>query len=397
MGISAGTTVTAIGITNQFGGKGSGPTKPSMADFITTGGLIAPDRFQFFIWTIVGIIGFIALLIFADPSTLSDMPKLPENFLTIMGISSAAYLGGKAVRKAGPVVKSFSIKGVWTTNSIPVEQKLPNDRKPPPRGPFVTINMKGDNLDTKGTIKIDDKVLRTDQFWIVPRAEPQPPSTTSGELDVNLDCGYIADANPQLLLEGTHTLALVNQDGQSASITFPADALAISGIEPQVLAAGSTNMSLKVTGQNYGEKMTAKWKDAGANPEIDLGVTTKIDEANVTVTVPDAGPPGLATLVLVSQLGLRASTSVKVIDPPTISSITPDPVIASAKDVVLTVSGGHFTDGMTAKWKDAGANPEIGLGVTTKIDEANVTVTVPDAGPAGSAMLTLTGEGGAAV
>src|SRR6185437_522955 len=225
--------------------------------------------FQFFIWTIVGIIGFISLLIFADPSTLSALPKLPDNFLTIMGISSAAYLGGKAVRNAGPVVRSFSIKGVWNpTKPIPAEQKLPITRNPPPRGPYVTINMKGDNLDTKGTLKLGDKVLRTDQFWIVPRAEPQPPSTMSGELDVNLDCGLIDEANPERYLEGTHNLALVNQDGQSASITFPKDALAISSIEPNTLVADSTNKCLKVEVKNYGEGMAAEWKGKSATLKI---------------------------------------------------------------------------------------------------------------------------------
>jgi hypothetical protein len=44
LGISAGTTVTAIGLNDHVGCKGSGPVSPSMADFITSGGIVAPER-----------------------------------------------------------------------------------------------------------------------------------------------------------------------------------------------------------------------------------------------------------------------------------------------------------------------------------------------------------------
>ena len=39
LGVSAGTTVAAMGITVNHGSKGAGPVHPSMADFISTGGI----------------------------------------------------------------------------------------------------------------------------------------------------------------------------------------------------------------------------------------------------------------------------------------------------------------------------------------------------------------------
>ena len=66
LGISAGTTVAAIGITANRGSKGAGPMHPSFADFISTGGLVAGERFQFFIWTLVGCGGFLGVISLAS-------------------------------------------------------------------------------------------------------------------------------------------------------------------------------------------------------------------------------------------------------------------------------------------------------------------------------------------
>ena len=95
LGISAGTTVAAIGITVNRGSKGSGPLHPSLADFISTGGLVAGERFQFFIWTLVGCLGFVGVILHADPAALTQLPAIDGNLLTLMGISSARLPRGQ--------------------------------------------------------------------------------------------------------------------------------------------------------------------------------------------------------------------------------------------------------------------------------------------------------------
>jgi hypothetical protein len=104
IGASAGTTILATGITNAKGPKGAGPVHPSLSDLITTGGVVAPERFQFLIWTLLGVGSFAFLIALHDPANLKDLPKIPSGFLYLMGISSAGYLGGKFARKPGPVV-----------------------------------------------------------------------------------------------------------------------------------------------------------------------------------------------------------------------------------------------------------------------------------------------------
>jgi hypothetical protein len=334
LGISAGTTVTAIGITNQFGGKGSGPVHPSAADFITSGGLIAPERFQFFIWTVVGIAGFLSLLLLADPSTLHQMPKLPENFLTIMGISSGAYLGGKAVRKAGPIIKTFAIRAIAPPATLTNDDKRPDGKDP--AKPVIVLNLKGDNLDVKSTIKLDDKVLRSDQFWITPRLLPEPPSTMSGEVDAYLDLGNIDPMQPTSLLEGEHTLTLVNGDGQSASVRFPLDPMKIRSSEPDPLRPGSVPVPVTLSVENYSDGTTAKWKaphideevgvpkpvkaatQGGANapPAPAVTGTAAAPSVRVTVQITPGSREGDGTVILVSALGLRASRTIAVAAPP---------------------------------------------------------------------------------
>jgi hypothetical protein len=77
------------------GAKGAGPIQPSVADFVATGGLVAAERFQFFIWTLVGVFTFLFLVVFSDPANVSDLPRIPDGFLALMGVSSFGYLGGK--------------------------------------------------------------------------------------------------------------------------------------------------------------------------------------------------------------------------------------------------------------------------------------------------------------
>lgn len=108
---SAGTTVLAAGITNSKGNKGAGEVHPSLADFIAAGGVVAAERLQFVVWTIVGVVTFVRLVLLSDPATINGLPEIPTGFLQLMGISSAGYLGGKLARKAGPTISAVTASG----------------------------------------------------------------------------------------------------------------------------------------------------------------------------------------------------------------------------------------------------------------------------------------------
>jgi len=102
--VSASTTVFAQGIQAVRGPKGAGAKHPGVADLFTSGGVVAPERFQFLIWTFIGVIVFLGLLILKEPGDLQSLPSVPQGMLLLMGVSSAGYLGGKLARSPGPVI-----------------------------------------------------------------------------------------------------------------------------------------------------------------------------------------------------------------------------------------------------------------------------------------------------
>jgi hypothetical protein len=107
--IAAGTSVGSQLITSSKGSKGAGPLYPGFADFITSGGVVAPDRLQMLLWTLFGVGAFIVDTLQQAPAMIQDLPTVPDHLLYMMGLSSAGYLGGKMARKAGPVVDEISV------------------------------------------------------------------------------------------------------------------------------------------------------------------------------------------------------------------------------------------------------------------------------------------------
>jgi hypothetical protein len=107
--VAGGTAVGSQLITSIKGSKGSGEQKPSWADFITSGGVVAADRLQMFTWTLFGVAAFIAAVARQEPGTITELPALPERLLMLMGLSSSGYLAGKMARKAGPVINEISV------------------------------------------------------------------------------------------------------------------------------------------------------------------------------------------------------------------------------------------------------------------------------------------------
>jgi hypothetical protein len=288
LGISAGTTVAAVSITSNRGSKGAGPTSPSFADFISSGGLVMSDRFQFFVWTLVGCFGFLVLVLGQDPSKLDKLPDIPQGFLYLMGISSTGYLSGKLIRLPGPVVASL-----FATASA----------GPPPT---LSIKIKGENLSKTASVKVDDATLRPDQFTIgdaISQDQPPDPSFCS-EITVTL-------LNATACLEGKHKITLTNKDGQMAVCDFPVDPLTI---DPLGSLTPSTNpVDVVVTGKNFGDGTTAQWTDAaGVAASIAAAQVRKFSDTKLTVTLTPGQKAGSGKLVLISAGNFKSSVNVDV-------------------------------------------------------------------------------------
>ncbi len=281
LGVSAGTTVLATAITSRRGCKGAGTIDPSLSDFITTGGLVAGDRFQFFVWTLIACGGFVALLLKPDPSSLRALPDIPPGLLLLMGVSATGYLGGKIVRSPGPVFRQVEV----------------TDARDPTR---MTLTVRGDNLSKNGSLKIDGVALAPYQYAIdagVPEDRASAPALCSS-LVVTLKegSGY---------REGLHWLILTNdQDGQMAECRFPWNPLSIRAEQTFTIGAGSH----RVKGENFSESMTCTWRGV----EIDPKRITRSSDTEFAIEL-DPGELGGGTLTLTSKLGLTARATVTVI------------------------------------------------------------------------------------
>jgi hypothetical protein len=387
--VSAGTTVAAAAITATVGSKGAGPIQPSAADFISTGGLVAGDRFQFFTWTIVGCIGYLYLVIRMNPETPNiSLPDIPQNFLYLMGVSSAGYLGGKVVRKPGPVIKMLSVA------------KVAQD---PTTGNVLTLNLKGENLDPKGQVKVDNIPLRGDLFQIDTQGQPDPQAHFCSEMNISL-------FDAAKYIEGTHELMLVNQDGQSATVGFPADPTTIDPIPAQIVGDAAVNVS--ITGKNFVDGMKFEWKDpaaakAGATMPTGSGAASIKSGTQLVVSLVPGKMAGTGKLTLISPISLRATADVSITGPtpstasvavttPAATSITVDRISIPAGNapVNVPVTGTNFVDGTKFEWRnpaEAQQPNDTGPAIFTSATALTVRLTP---GVAGTGKLKLTGPSG---
>ena len=338
--VSAGTSVLATGITSSIGSKGAGEVHPTLGDFITTGGVVAPERLQFVVWTVVGVFTFLTIVFKSDPLTLSNLPTIPNGFLELMGISSAGYLGGKLARKPGPVI-SMPVSVVDVTNMSVANAQLPQQYQPTdttvtPSGYVLTINIKGENLDPKAQIKIKGQPLRADQFWITgAQLDPQTKFCTELNVSVNSATEYVE--NPT-----ASTLTFINSDGQAADATFPTDAMSIDTVAALPAAPAPDPAKVAVAGKNFVANTTAQWQPPGAGAMPVNAKVTFTSATQLTIERPQNVVAGYK-LILISPVGLRASVEIKAATASGISITStslPDAIVGSAYQQTVQINGG---------------------------------------------------------
>lgn len=193
LGASTATSVLAAGLTSSRGDKGAGQVGPSLSDFITSGGMVVPERALHFTWTIIACFGLIVLTFSQDPAILKTFPDIPPGVLYIMGITSGGYLAGKLSRLPGPIIRSAR----WSAAD--------------PADPGVrTLTLAGDNLSTSGEVFMSGVKLK-----VTPAAAGPP----SGTADPTLLAGVTLDPVPAPTANGT--LRFINPDGQFADFVLP--------------------------------------------------------------------------------------------------------------------------------------------------------------------------------
>jgi len=278
LGLSVGTSVVAAGIGARIGGKGAGPESPSAADFISSGGVVLPERFQFFLWTIVSSAGVLALILASDPATVTELPKLPDGLIYLMGLSSAGYLGGKLVRGPGPSVRS-----------IEVTRKATDKHGV---GPVLEFMLTGDNLHADASFQLDDEHIPVAQV----KTEPKTPEA-GGNPKLCSALSVVITKVASHYFDGTHTLTIINPDSQAAVVRYGAT------IESVTAEVEGNTIRFTVTGANFRDPSSAGWIDAaGKVQDLKAEAVTKKSEVQLEVTtsntlVPD---PTIGKLCIIS-------------------------------------------------------------------------------------------------
>lgn len=211
---SAGTAVLSTGITSTKGNKGAGNSVPNFSDFITSGGVIAADRLQFAIWTVVGILTFLTIVLMSDPRNISDLPSIPSGFLQIMGISAAGYIGGKLARKPGPTLDAISI----SSN----EPTLEHSGKPKE----LTFQLTGSGLSQSASFSIDsepifpDIIRGKDDNSKLPEVVQEDPTIGDPNFARILRVRVIQPQDNWLGGTTKHNFTITNPDSQRATQSF---------------------------------------------------------------------------------------------------------------------------------------------------------------------------------
>ncbi|WP_339376121.1 hypothetical protein [Calothrix sp. NIES-2098] len=218
--ISLVTLVTAQATSTFRGSKGSGDVNPAWSDLVVHGGVVALERVQQVVWNLIIGIAFIVILL-VTYTTASSLPSIPSEILVLMGISAGGYIGGKAVRKAGPVITQVVLWGEpedWNTNP---QITLSGDHLSQAGGVIVQMVY----LDENKTEKPDTRIEVKQDYISTLDPDPDNPGEFCKKLQINFN-GLNALPEDQWLV-WIHDFAnnftsekvkitLINSDGQRA-------------------------------------------------------------------------------------------------------------------------------------------------------------------------------------
>lgn len=276
--VSAGTTVLAQAITKSKGPKGAGEVHPSLADLVSTGGVIVPERFQFFIWTILGAAAFVFLTFLNDPGSIKDLPSVPAGFLQLMGVSSAGYLGGKLARRAGPVIDEIVAK----IGSL-------------------EFTLKGRNLSKDASFRIGDKDITSDN---IEGLQPEILEVdTEGEPNTGKLIRLKIKTPETDWLKDNASLTITNPDGQKASWTYTVGPIVNLPIE---VTPQEANLVLTIKGVNLSAQSTVALQAPDGTPWPNP-VQTEFQTPDTLTVTTQGQRPGIVVITNADQRTITAN------------------------------------------------------------------------------------------
>lgn len=272
--ISLGTLLGAQATTSVKGAKGSGEVNPSLADLFVHGGVIALERVQQALWTLIAV-GMFVYIVVKNYALSTQLPVIPDTLLYLMGISSAGYLTGKALRNAGPIIAQIA--------------PLPNS---------TTLTITGSSLSNDALIWIDGARIDTPVTVAVPDADN--PNQFAQSLQVAFPT-TITSINQWY--GAAHCVVVVNDDSQRAEWRSVPKIVSVTS------AAGATagTVALAIGTQYVDSSM--KWQVTGIPPgPVPVATLDPTTPDQWLMTIPDTGQTQKFTTITVTDAAGHAST-----------------------------------------------------------------------------------------
>jgi hypothetical protein len=187
--ISLGTLLVAQATQAVKGAKGAGAVHPTPADLIVHGGVLAPERVQQVVWTVLAGVAFL-WIIYKTYTTSSGLPPIPTEMLTLMGISSAGYVAGKLARKPGPVMQRVEVGSG-----------------------SVILRVFGQHLSASPRVLVDNVELAREDVSII---EPDPDNLDEFARALRIKVPETVAATTDMWFSRKRNVAIINADTQRA-------------------------------------------------------------------------------------------------------------------------------------------------------------------------------------
>jgi hypothetical protein len=271
--ISLGTLLASQATNRTMGVKGAGELHPSLSDLVVHGGVLALDRVQQIVWTLVAA-GMFLKVVISTYATATELPDIPAQLLTLMGLSSAGYLGGKLVRGPGPVIEQVT----------------------PVASSSLTLKIEGKHLSKDAFVWLDGVQQPKDK--VTPTADdPNDPIKFAKELTVTLDL-TIDDWNAN-----AHAITVVNPDAQRAdwrklagtTAGTAADTASVGGATIYTTTGTTTGTITGTTTGTAGDSTTGTTGDSTSGTTDDSTTGTTGDSTTGTTGDRTTGTTGDST------------------------------------------------------------------------------------------------------
>lgn len=190
----------------------------------------------------------------------------------------------------------------------------------------------------------------------------------------------------RLLFVGAWLLALTSCGGGGGSKSSPPPppnpTPSLTSISPDNVTAGSSSLSLTANGSGFISSSVVRWN--GSNRTTTFASGTQL---TVSITATDIATGGTAQIAVFNPSpggGTSPAVSLTINNPaPTISSLSPESLVAGGTDFTLTVAGSGFVPTSVIRW--AGLDRP-----TTFVSGTEITATIPAADIAAGATIGVT-------